>query len=77
MSKISVSRSRDILPDGNQVKRVIQFLSFSILLFISNISLDSKSIRWTETFDEGSSRRKAGFKILSFKIDSYRGHTFE
>merc|ERR1711990_451549 len=53
-----VSRSRDILPDGNQGKRVIQFLSFSILLFISNISLDSKSIKWTETFDEGSSRRK-------------------
>jgi len=53
-----VSRSRDILPDGDQVRRVIQFLSFSILLFISNISLDSKSIKWIETFDEESSRRK-------------------
>ena len=93
--KYSVSRSRDILPDGNQVqdlklrsilgqttsfrqksfcqktkicdllkaKRIFQFLAFSILLFISNISLDGKSVRWIETFDPESSRRKAGFKF--------------
>jgi len=53
-----VSRSRDILPDGNQAKRVLQFLTFSILLCISNMSLDSKSIKWVNRFDEGLSRRK-------------------